>query len=112
VTPADDTDATEEDTAMTSTNQNDPLGVYYAEVLAATNKFYAAMDRQAAEEKRRAEQAQARADEHHATILGLFEQYAADSDRRRRSAAAKAGHAKARAKAEAADQTPSPEHDG
>lgn len=111
MTPADH-DATEEDTAMTSPDQNDPLAVYYAEVQAATTKFYAAMDRQAAEEQRRAEQAQARPDEHMATILGLFEQYAADSDRRRRSAAAKAGHAKARARAEAADQATGPEHDG
>ena len=95
---------------MTSTDRNDPLAVYYAEVLAATNKFYAAMDRQAAEEQRQAEQAQARADEDAASMIRSFEQF--EEDHRRRRAADLARGRAERAKAQAADQTPGPEHDG
>ena len=111
MTPADDTDATEEDTAMTSTDQTDPLAVYYAEVLAATNKFYAAMDRrQAAEKQRQAEQAQARADEPAAPMIRLMEQF---EERYRSRRAADLARARAEcAKAKAADQTRGPEHDG
>jgi hypothetical protein len=104
VTPTDD-DATEEDT-VTSTDQDDPLAVYYADVLAATNKFYAAMDRQAAEEQRQAEQAQARADDIAASMFRSFE------ERERKSRAAAARVRAERAKAQAADQTRSPQHDG
>jgi hypothetical protein len=111
VTPADDTDATEEDT-VTSTDQNDPLAVYYAEVQAATTKFYAAMDRQATEKQRQAEQAQARADEHTATMVRVFEQFEERTRKRRAAAAARDRAERAKAKAQAADQTPGPEHDG
>lgn len=41
---------------MTSPDQNDPLAVYYAEVLAATNRFYASL---AALKEHQAGQAQA-----------------------------------------------------
>ena len=112
MTPADDTDATEEDTAMTSPEQTDPLAVYYAEVLAATDRFYAAMDRQAAEMQRQAEQAQARADEPPALMIRLMEQFEEGYRQRRAADLARARAARAKAKAQAADQTPSPEHDG
>ena len=96
---------------MTSTDQNDPLAVYYAEVLAATNRFYAAMDRQrgAALNEHQADQAQA-PDDVTATFMRTVSEYE-ERDRKRRAAVmARVRAERVKAKAQAADETPGPEH--